>query len=573
MMRKTALISICFLLSCICMGGERLKSTLEWIKYEKIKATYTWMHSFHHAYPEGVVSDLADAGFNSIILKDAKDFRTLWLKAAEKHDIKLFICFNYWSIPDSGVIPDKVKKFRKAVYDNGKESLAPCPLNEDYWEEIVLPPQLELAELSREHDCVRGLVMDTEMYGIKPHAYLNDVCFCDDCFENFLKSIEKYEDEKVAPEKRKSWLKEKKLLDSYYAHLQKRFTEIAANFRKAIHEVNPDLMLGNLNFVDAWFFRGLLKGFGTAEVPAISLPESPTYDDGYTPFVEKQKEFLKKNDFHVIYVPGIFNRSFFPDDLAVNTFKLAVNTDGYFDFTIRALYGLIDDFNKDLMFKCKGDLRKYWNAYKYANSEIGWKVRLGKYYTSPLELKTADLLANKKVISSSLSVADKEASLLLNENPEPSASVKFNIPDGEKNLTMVIDLGSVTGIKRVRALCQGGGFKGGVYFPAAFEVYGNESNGDASASGWELAGKATEPDIPFSFPENADHSNSFYLRWITVDSDKIGKYRFLKLVFLKKSDKDVRSKTKNEKAVSRIIEIEKIEAYSQTVWAEKWIGN
>ena len=85
--------------------------------------------------------------------------------------------------------------------------------------------------------------------------------------------------------------------------------------------------------------------------------------------------------------------------------------------------------------------------------------------------------------------------------------------------------------------------------------------------------KATAPDIPFSFPEDGGHSKIFYLRWITVDFDNEAKCRFLKLVFLKKSDKEVREKMKNEKAFSKVIEIKKIEAYSQTAWAAKWIGN
>lgn len=568
MMKKTAVIGICFFLSCIGMAGESLNSTLEWIKNEKIKATYTWMHSKHHVYPEGVVGDLAYAGFNSIFLKDSRMHRERWFRAAERHDIKLFICFNFWSIPDSGVVPEKFRKFRKVIYDSGKESLAPCPLNEEYWEEIVLPSALELAKLSLEHDCIRGLLLDTEMYGIKPHAFLNDTCFCDDCFNDFLKNTKTYENEKVEPEKRKSWLKEKNLLENYYAHQQDRLTEVAGNFRKAIQEVNPALILGNLNFVDVWFFRGLLKGFGTEKIPALSAPESPTYDEGYTPFVEKHKEFLQKGGFHVFYVPGIFNKSFSPGDLAVNCFKLAVNTDGYFDFTARALYGLIEEFNKDLMRKSKGSLRNYWDAFRYANSEIHWKMQMGDHYTSPLELKPSNLLDNKRIISPSI-----ETALLLNQNMDQSGSMKFDIQGADAKLTLIIDLGTAVSMKKVKALCQGGGFKGGIYFPAGLEVYGNEQNGGDADTGWEFLGKESMPDVPFSFPENAGHSKDSYLRWISVDFDKTAKCRFLKLVFLKKTDEEVREKTKNEKAVSQIIEIKKIEAYSQNPWAEKWIGN
>jgi hypothetical protein len=535
--------------------GVQAETTTDWIKKEKIKATYTWMSKWHHKNPEKVASDLHNAGFNSVFLKGDRDpiQRKRWIDAAQKYDLKLFICFNYWS---KGIDIDNPKrKFRHAVYKTGKTCAAPCPLNYDYWKQEVLRIPLEMTELSLKHKCIAGLLLDTEMYGINPHAFLEDVCFCEKCFDGFLKKQKKTEN--IEASQRYSWLKKHKLLKAYYAYLETEFAKVAAKFRKDLHKKNPDLLLGNLNFVNTWFFRGLLKGFGTKKLPAISAPESPTYRQGYIPFVNKQQRDFKRQNFHIYYVPGIWDLCFYPDALAENCYKLAVNSDGYFDFTIRALYSLIPQFTPILMKKSGGDMNKYWQAFKYANSEISKKVK-EKSYQSPLNRKAKNI-ANKILYVSPTPCRGNLKALI-----GKGQAVTWNIDNKSQKVTIIIQLEEQTKVKRVKVLCQGGGNTSGLYYPAKLEVYYTKYNGAtanaAKKAEWSLASTANEPDNQFAFKENGHHSAGAYLRWMTTRMPiRSIETRFVKLVFFKQSDKYAEKVTGIGQKKVKQIKIMKIE--------------
>ena len=152
---------------------------------EKIRATYTWAARSHQGDPEAVIRDIHKAEFNTIFLKGLKNDEQgkIWVSAASRYHIQIFNVFNFYSMYGlKGEMPDYMKDYRKVVYKDGREGTAPCPLDETYWNErVVLPEQLDVA----------GILIDTEMYGLKPHAFLEDVCFCDECFHQFLSKIKK----------------------------------------------------------------------------------------------------------------------------------------------------------------------------------------------------------------------------------------------------------------------------------------------------------------------------------------------------------------------------------------------
>ena len=546
-------ILVFFIASLILQCIGKADSNIDWMKKEKIKASYTWMSKWHHKNPEKVVKDLQDAGFNSIFLKGTKDElqQKRWFDSATKNNIKLFIAFNYWS---KGW---KLRKeYRHAVYRTGKTCAAPCPMNFEYWENEILPRQLDLAKKSHNHKCIAGLLLDTEMYGIQPHAFLEDVCFCSSCFGKFMKKHKKTE--VIAPEKRLQWLQTHKLLRNYYLYLEDEFTQITAKFRTKIHEQNPQLVLGNLNFINTWFFRGLLKGFGTKSVPAISAPESPTYRQGYIPFVEKQQRTFKRENFHIFFVPGIWNMCFYPEALARNCYKLAIHSDGYFDFTARALYGLIPQFTPTLMKKSNNDLKKYWDAFKYANEEISKKMKNRKYQ-SPLN-KPPKNIASKVLSVQPVPLKGNPDLLLKNKG----SKVTWNVDQSSDKVIMIIELNEKSRVKRIKVLCQGGGTPTGLYFPGKLQVYYTEYDGsfaeiDAKAK-WASAGIVSKPDNPFSFAENGHHSLGAYKRWITVRTPiRSIDTKYVKIVFEKQSDLYAKKATKIGEEKVKQIQILKIE--------------
>ena len=204
----------------------------------------------------------------------------------------------------------------------------------------------------------------------------------------------------IAIDNRYNWLKTQGLLNKYYLDLESRLTTITKHFRKRIHAVNPNLILGNLNYVNTWFFRGMARGMGTKSLPALVAAESPTYSKGYHSFVDKECKRFKDEGFYVLYVPGIWDVQFFPEDLSWHCYNLAMHSDGYWDFTIRGLYkGLLPDFYAKLMQKSHGNISEYWNAFTIANDEIEKKTKAGDKYHSTLDREVVNLAVGKEVVS------------------------------------------------------------------------------------------------------------------------------------------------------------------------------
>ena len=162
---------------------------------------------------------------------------------------------------------------------------------------------------------------------------------------------------------------------------------------------------------------------------------------------------------------------FYPEALARNSYRLAINSDGYFDFTIRALYGLIPAFNPTLMKKSNNDMKKYWDAYKYANSEISKKMK-NKSYQSPLN-KAPQSIASKVLAVSPEPIKGNPQKLI---NPKET-DVVWKVTPKENEVTMIIELNESTRVKRVKTLCQGGGTSNGLYFPGELRVYYTSYNG------------------------------------------------------------------------------------------------
>jgi len=552
------------------MGNIKENKALEWIRKKKIRATYTWAPRSHHKNPKKVISDIYKVGFNAIFLKGLKADKQGedWISTANKYHIRIFSCFNFFSIHSNGKMPEYMKNYRKVVYKDGKEGKAPCPLDEKYWNERVLPNLLEITRLSLKEKNVVGALMDTEMYGLKPHAFLEDVCFCDECFRQFLKSIKKeHLFSEINRKDRYKWLKSEGLLGRYYYTLEKRLIKITKHLREKVHEVNPNLILGNLNYVNTWFFRGLAKGWGTKRMPALIAPESPSYTKGYTPFVNEEVKRFKKERFFVFYIPGIWDIQFYPKDLARHCYKLAINSDGFWDFTIRGFYpGLLPDFYNELIRKSGGSIQEYWNAFSLANEEITRKMKEGYNYQSKLDIERINLAKGKKVVALEPKNTSGSTLNLTDGCINFSKPVCWDLSNGNK-IIIVIDLGSVKPVSEVKALFQGGGYKNGLYFPSRMEVYGNAKLLPIADSKWDdpsdsnYFGKTSKPDVKFSFPENGWHSFGAYQRWMTVRKKKPVGVQFIKIVVYKQLEAYAKKVTKIGEEVPKQILMDEIEVY------------
>lgn len=548
-------------------GNITGSGALAWVKTQKIKATYTLAPSAFHRDPEKVINDLKQAGFNAIILAGLKgDNCQAWISAAKKNQIHIFDNDAFYNICDKpGQLPEFMKDYRKVVYKDGTEGVAPCPLDETYWNNRVLPGLLETARLSSQEKIIAGFLIDTEMYGVPVLAYLEDTCFCDDCFRQFLISIKKENLFSIIAKKdRHTWLNSENSLKKYSDLLEQRLENMAASLRIKAHAINPELILGNLNYVDTWFFRGLAKGLGTPAMPALVGPESPTYFVGYTSFVDTEIARFKNEGFHVLYVPGIWDTQFFPDDLAWHCYNLATHSDGYWDFTVRGFYeGLIPEFYAGLMRKSGGSLDEYWRAFAFANQEINKNIQAGGNYSSPLSREIINLAKGKMVTSTPM--AAKGSVLHLTDGVKNfSQPVSWELGDNDK-VILLVDLGSVMPIRKVRVLFQGGGSPGGLYFPRKMEVYSSVISLPVTDSRWDEATDATylgdvaTTDTQIFFPENGWYSAEAFRTGMTVRGKKSTEAKFVKIVIYKQADADVKKITKIKEEKHRFIMADEIE--------------
>jgi len=156
----------------------------------------------------------------------------------------------------------------------------PSPVDLGYWEEHIFPHARRLATFSLKHPCVRGLLMDLEMYGF-PLWFYPDTCdFGDTAFDYFLcqgapfLSAEQRESAKsLTSTSRFEWLMEEGLLEWYFKVLCKRAEEIGRRLKREIHQINPKLIIGFylLNIERSWFYRGFLRGISSRQRPVIFL--------------------------------------------------------------------------------------------------------------------------------------------------------------------------------------------------------------------------------------------------------------------------------------------------------------
>ncbi len=524
----------------------------------KVKATYTWMGSDFHENPEKVVRDLHENGFNTLFIKNVQfdnqkedEWRKRWLNAADRNKICVFACLNYYS---AGPEFKNAAKYRQAVDDKGKTLTVPCPVNRQYWMEVILPRAKDLAKLFGQHSSLSGILFDTEMYGHNPLHYSNACCFCDSCFNTFLRMYDCTS--QIVRGERLQWLKQEKLLESYRSYLKSQISLIAVDFQKQCRMVAPKLLFGFMNYSDNWFFSGLMDGFNDPALPIIVAPED-TYEHGFFPEVLYRYRKLK-NKYNLLYVSGIWNTCFKPDRLAVVTYRLANNVDGYFDYTCFSFYpeghakerARIKEYSN-------GDLNAYWRAYCLVNSEIDKKVT-NPSYSSCLEQDQQNLLVQKKLLESLPKLKPEEMKILFKTltSLRGAEGVVFPVSPQNSEISFIFDLEKLEKLRSVSITASGGGTKNGCFLPEELNVMGSTDRKD-----WFLLGVVGRNEKTLSFPENGWHSEKHYIKEMTVNIKDDRKVRYLNLTIRKPSDSYAAKVTKIKSNQVKFLKLLNIAAY------------
>jgi len=370
-------------LSLLWRGGQgqagKLAPAAAWIAEERLRAGYGSPKN------ETVLSMMREAGMNAIVYpvgyfdgQNPEQVADLKAKAelCRQAGVKLFVSVFYFT-RDAG----RPVEARSYVTADGEARAAPCPLDWSYWERAILPQAMALAELAKEVP-IAGFVLDTEMYNSdKAHIYSNSGCFCDDCYDGFLSGRAGTSGAPREKDRRMGWLKEKGLLSEYYEYLRKEARSVAARLRERVRSVGPEMLLGFLLYDHNWYYRGLVEGLGTPEMPALVFDES-TYGQGWGPLAGQMVQYFPSMGYEAFYLPGLWLAFLSPERVKSEAYYCAANSDGFWIFPFDSLSADPATLSGD--FVLNGSQEAYWDALAVAGSEIENRLARGEGYESPI---------------------------------------------------------------------------------------------------------------------------------------------------------------------------------------------
>jgi hypothetical protein len=185
-----------------------------------------------------------------------------------------------WSIgvnfPGAGFNRDR---YERCVGAKGQRLNVISPLDLRYWYEMMIPALEEVARFGIDHPSVKGATIDFEMYGYEPLiVYPEAIGFEDVAFSAFLRASVGHLDlatigdaATLVPAQRYPWLRDRGLLAFFFLQLENESEKLGRLIRARIHAINPRFIFGAYQAAlpGTWFYRGLMRGLGTAEMPMI----------------------------------------------------------------------------------------------------------------------------------------------------------------------------------------------------------------------------------------------------------------------------------------------------------------
>ncbi|MFA6101680.1 MAG: hypothetical protein WCV67_10180 [Victivallaceae bacterium] len=219
---------------------------------------------------------------------------------------KITMC---WQYPD-----DVGGRYSKVVWFNGYEANLPCPVDDAYWNERIIPYCLAYAKASKETPTF-AVMLDWEIYIKNKFRSVYGLCYCDKCWSRFLQ-----ESAVKAPElafnDRNSWLIKNdlrlKYSQSYYKHLR----QLGTRLRNETDKINPELSYWFIPAVSDSFMTELGRVMATRQAPLIVTNED-TYgkpslalsnDEGIKSVVSKVESdlaSLRKSGIPFVYMAAI----------------------------------------------------------------------------------------------------------------------------------------------------------------------------------------------------------------------------------------------------------------------------
>ncbi|MCX7421566.1 MAG: hypothetical protein NT013_18750 [Planctomycetia bacterium] len=280
-----------------------------------------------------------------------------WADACEKEGLQLWPSFNFAGGDNElKFFPE----FRREVTLAGIiHQHTPCPADERYWQRVVLPRCLMVAQMSRVRKNIAGVVLDLEMYGAD-HAGYGAACACESCRAGAGSD---------APTALLNWQRQE-------------LTRICREVSSKVHQVNPKFQFAATHLEEPYpFFEGVALGLGTPEVPVVCAAER-TYAEGYTPEVDQTQLRFRKLKAHVQYLGGMSLTHFSANQVGPQLYALGSHGSGFWLYTLGSLAAPNEQVPEN--YRVSDPQDDYWAAFRSASSELDHYAQSGGKYVSPL---------------------------------------------------------------------------------------------------------------------------------------------------------------------------------------------
>jgi hypothetical protein len=269
--------------------------------------------------------------------------------------------------------------YRRCVSVHGRQAkVTPCPLDEGYWDRLMLPLLKTMAKIEKEVGCSGGASLDMEFYagdfdgGFTYNKTALQGCYCDYCFGSFLESRgEDISPAKIAFSQRAPYIRQHYSISDHLDFLESKLTIKTKPIAQQVRQIKPDFLMGILPGIRNWYLRGIARGLSSPGLPVMIFSEAE-YSDGFNSKTVEQLTWLEKEGIDALLLGGLTLNRFSGMGMGAKAAELAQKADGYWIY-----YGQVLHHPNAKMVPARGrydeyaviePAQRYWDGIGKANA-------------------------------------------------------------------------------------------------------------------------------------------------------------------------------------------------------------
>ncbi len=179
---------------------------------------------------------------------------------------------------------------------------------------------------------------------------------------------------------RYSKLKQLNLLAEYKNWFRQQADVIAKEFEKQMHKINPNLSLGFMPAGGSRYALAFMKYWATPYAPAIIDSWCMYNGEGFNEKVLEEQNLVKSANKANLFIPWFRINSYRPEDITIQAYYAAMNTDGYSNWSMGMLNPNWDNQARPSVYRLPVNytVEQYYRAYKKANELILQDISSGR---------------------------------------------------------------------------------------------------------------------------------------------------------------------------------------------------